>query len=206
MHGRVLLFLRPLILLPLREEKALQMQRKRILVLGVGNILLKDEGIGVKIVQRLESLYCFSSNVELMDGGTLGLRLLDPIANADYVIVVDAVQNGRPPGTLYRLPAEELGNRVSFKNSLHQLDLVETLAYAEILGNRPDAVVIGIEPADISPWGMELTESVAVAVPEMCSRVLREIETAGGSYTARSECARDHEMRKDFSDVPGHSS
>jgi len=165
------------------------MQQKRILVLGVGNILLRDEGIGVKVVERLQSEYCFSPNVELMDGGTLGLRLLDPIANADYVIVVDAVQNAQPPGTLYRLPADELAKRVTFKNSLHQLDLVETLAYAEILGNRPDAVIIGIEPADISPWGTELTESIAALFPEMCSRVLKEIEDAGGSYATRNGCA-----------------
>lgn len=165
------------------------MQQKRILVLGVGNILLKDEGVGVKVVERLQSEYCFSPNVELMDGGTLGLRLLDPIAEADYVIVVDAVQNARPPGTLYRLPVDELEKRVTFKNSLHQLDLVETLAYAEILGNRPDAVIIGVEPADISPWGTELTEVIAASVPEMCAGVLREIESAGGSYVARAGCA-----------------
>jgi hydrogenase maturation protease len=164
------------------------MQQKRILVLGVGNTLLKDEGIGVKVVEKLQSGYSFSSNVELMDGGTLGLRLLDPISNADYVIVVDAVQNAQPPGTLYRLPADDLAKRVTFKNSLHQLDLVETLAYAEILGNRPEAVIIGIEPADISPWGTELTEPIAALLPEMCSRVLKEIESAGGSYVPQSDC------------------
>jgi len=166
------------------------MKEKRILVLGVGNVLLRDEGIGVRTVERLQLDYRFSSNVELMDGGTLGLRLLDPISQADYVIVVDAVQNGQAPGTLYRLPTEELAKRVTFKNSLHQLDLVETLAYCDILGMRPEeAVIIGIEPADISPWGTELTEVVQSRFSELCDRVLKEIERAGGRYTVKDDHA-----------------
>lgn len=158
------------------------MSEKRILVLGVGNILLKDEGVGVKVVEKLGTEYDFSPNVELMDGGTLGLRLLDPICDADFVIVVDAVQNRGIPGTLYRLPVSEIEKRVTFKNSLHQLDLVETLAYAEILGKRPDAIIIGVEPEDISPWGMEMTDVVKARFQEICASVLEEIERAGGSF------------------------
>ncbi len=160
----------------------MSVERKRILVLGVGNILLKDEGVGVRVIEELQARCSFSPNVELMDGGTLGVRLLDPIAAADYVIVIDAVQNGGLPGTVYRLPADVLDARVSFKNSLHQLNLVETLAYAEMLGNRPDAVIIGIEPEDISPWGTEMTDTVRVRVPELIAGVLKEIEHAGGTY------------------------
>jgi hydrogenase maturation protease len=163
------------------------MSGEKILVLGVGNILLRDEGIGVRIVELLQAEYTFSPNVRLMDGGTLGLRLLDPISETDHLIVVDAVQNGQPPGTIYRLGTEELEKRVTFKNSLHQLDLVETLAYAEILGHRPDAVIVGIEPEDISPWGTELTDVVRARVPELCGRVLQEIEKAGGRFSSRSD-------------------
>ena len=162
---------------------------KKILVLGVGNILLRDEAIGVRVVEKLQETYSFSPNVDLMDGGTLGMSLLDPIYRSDYVIVVDAVQNGGTPGTLYRLPAEELNKRLKFKNSLHQLDLVETLVYTEMMGKRPEAVIIGVEPADISPWGTEMTETVQSRLQEMCSRVLSEIETAGGTFTPKIEAA-----------------
>ncbi|MBZ4659022.1 MAG: hybD [Desulfacinum sp.] len=162
------------------------MEANRILVLGVGNILLKDEGVGVRLVERLEASYTFSENVELMDGGTLGLRLLDPITQADHVIVIDAVQNGGAPGTVYRLPAEALNKRVTFKNSIHQLDLLETLAYAEVLGHRPSAVIVGMEPQDISPWGTELTPGVAAAVPELERLVLEEIRKAGGTWMPKS--------------------
>ena len=164
------------------------MGENRILVLGVGNILLHDEGVGVRVVEKLESEYEFSPNVELMDGGTLGLRLMEPISEVDVLVVVDAVTNGEPPGTLYRLPADVLAKRVAFKNSLHQLNLVETLALAEILGKSPTtAVIIGVEPVDISPWGTELTDIVQACIPEMCARVLEEVEKAGGSYSLKPE-------------------
>jgi hydrogenase maturation protease len=156
------------------------MAAQRILVLGVGNILLKDEGVGVRVIEQLQAEYSFSPNVRLMDGGTLGIRLLDDITGADHLIVVDAVRNDQPPGTLYRLPAEELTRCVSFKNSLHQTGLLETLAYAEMLEQRPTTVVIGIEPEDISPWGTELTPSVLEHMAALLDNVLKEIRQAGG--------------------------
>jgi hydrogenase maturation protease len=163
------------------------MGHKRILVLGIGNVLLHDEGVGVRVIERLQADYDFSENVELMDGGTLGMRLLDPIAQADHVIVVDAVRNGEPPGTVYYLDADFLATRVSFKNSLHEADLVDTLAYAEMLDKRPQAIIVGVEPQDISPWGLELTETVQAQLPEMVRRVLEEIKRVGGSFSPRPE-------------------
>jgi hydrogenase maturation protease len=158
------------------------MHKDRILVLGVGNILLRDEGVGVRAIEQLHAGYTFSPNVELLDGGTLGIRLLEYITAADHLIVVDAVRNGQPPGTLYRLPAEELPRCVSFKNSLHQTGLLETLAYAEMLEKRPSTVVVGIEPVDISPWGTELTPTIQDRLPKLVSKVLMEIARAGGTY------------------------
>ena len=167
------------------------MENKRILVLGVGNILLHDEGVGVKAVDKLQAEYDFSDNVQLFDGGTLGLRLLDPISEADHLIVVDCVRYGHPPGTLYRFSIEDFEKRVTFKNSLHQLDLVETLAFAEIIGNRPSTVVVGIEPENISPWGMELTEVVQARLGDMCAKVLEEIAAAGGSFRLRQDIPQE---------------
>lgn len=163
------------------------MVSQRILVLGVGNVLLKDEGIGVHLVHRLESSYNFSENVELLDGGTLGLKLLGPISEADHVIVIDAVQNGAEPGTIHRMSADVLARRVSFKNSLHQLDLVEALTYAEVLGRRPSCVILGIEPLDIEPWGISLTPPVAAKVAVLERLVLEEIEKAGGSWVFKAQ-------------------
>ena len=83
------------------------MSEKHILVLGVGNLLLGDEGTGVRVIEKLEDEYVFSNNVELYDGGTLGLKLLEPICRADFAIVVDIVQAGGAPGTIYRIEEKD---------------------------------------------------------------------------------------------------
>jgi hydrogenase maturation protease len=161
-------------------------EKQKILVLGVGNILLKDEGVGVYVIKRLEEEYEFSDNVEVFDGGTLGLRLTDQMTCADHVIVVDCVLNNGKPGDLYRLVDEDLRLSVAFKQSMHDLDLLETLCCCEIIGQKPTAVVIGIEPEDYqSGYGTELTETLQAKVPEMMERVLKEVKDAGGSYSPR---------------------
>ena len=154
----------------------------KILVLGVGNILLKDEGVGVKTVEKLRAEYSFSANVELMDGGTLGMALMEPIMEFDRLIVVDAVVNGGEPGTLYHLTGVEMGKSVAFKNSMHQTDLLETLATCKLLGNCPETVVIGMEPKDFDPWGTELTPPCQARLEDLCRAVLREITDQGGEY------------------------
>ena len=159
------------------------MPEKRILVLGVGNILLRDEGVGVRVVERLQADYSFSPNVSLLDGGTLGIKLMDAISSSDFLIVVDAVLNGLSPGTFYRLTGDEVRKSVAFKYSLHQTDLLETLACCELVGTRPETVVVGIEPEDFSPWSDELTPTVKNRVPELVKTVLEEISRAGGHFT-----------------------
>jgi hydrogenase maturation protease len=158
------------------------MSLKRILVLGVGNILLGDEGTGVRVIEKLEDEYVFSENVRLYDGGTLGLRLLDPISESDYVIVVDIVRGDGEPGSIYRIPERDLPKRIPYKSSLHELNLVETLIYAEELGNKPHAVVVGIEPGDWTAWSLELTEPVRTRLEDIVAAVLEEVAKAGGSW------------------------
>ncbi|MGD8664959.1 MAG: HyaD/HybD family hydrogenase maturation endopeptidase [Desulfobacterales bacterium] len=162
------------------------MRQKQILVLGVGNILLKDDGIGVRIVEKLQQEYAFSPNVRLLDGGTLGLRLLEPITGADVLIVVDAIISGQPPGTIERLPLAVLRKRISIKNSLHQLDLLETLAHAEFLERLSKTTIIGIEPEDTCSLSLELTDTVRARREDMVSAVLEEIFRAGGGYYPRA--------------------
>jgi hydrogenase maturation protease len=163
------------------------MSQKRILVLGVGNILLGDEGTGVRVIEKLEDEYIFSENVRLYDGGTLGLRLLDPIFESDYAVVVDIVRGGGAPGTIYRILEDDLPKKIPYKSSLHELNMVETLIYAEELGNRPTAVVIGVEPGDWSSWSTELTEPVRNRMEDIVTAVLEEIAKAGGSWR-KNEC------------------
>lgn len=160
---------------------------KRILVLGVGNILFTDEGLGVRAVGMLEETYDFSDNVTLMDGGTLGSRLMEPIMESDVLIVADAVLGNDPPGSLYRLVGDDLRKSLAFKNSMHQTDLVDTLIQCDILGNRPDAVVIGMEPTDYHTMCVEVSDATLEKLPAMVTAVLAEIEKAGGTCTARKQ-------------------
>jgi len=155
---------------------------KHILVLGVGNILLGDEGAGVRLIQKLEEEYVFSENVELYDGGTLGLRLLEPICRSDFAIVVDIVRSGGAPGAIYRIAEKDLSGKIPYKSSLHELNIVETLIYAEELGSKPETVVIGIEPGDWTSWSTELTGAVRNRMEDFVAVVLGEIEKAGGSW------------------------
>jgi hydrogenase maturation protease len=157
-------------------------QGTRILVLGVGNVLLCDEGIGVHAVESLRARYRFSSNVELLEGGTQGLMLLGSVLKTDSLIVVDAIKHGGEPGTVYRLELEEARNISSLKNSLHEFDILTTLSCVELLGNLPPTVFIGMEPEDITSWGTELTETASSRLEDLVSEVLKEIEKEGGTW------------------------
>ncbi|EMG38745.1 hydrogenase expression/formation protein [Desulfocurvibacter africanus PCS] len=158
---------------------------RNILVLGVGNILFTDEGVGVRLVERLQAEYDFSENVTLMDGGTLGTRLMDPIMASKYLVVVDAVLGDDAPGSIYRLTGDDLRKSLAFKNSLHQTDLVDTLIYCDILGNRPEAVIVGIEPHDYKTMAVDLSDTIQTRMPDLMAAVLAEVAKAGGSCTLK---------------------
>ena len=159
---------------------------RKILVLGVGNILYTDEGVGVRTVERLLEQYEFSENVTLMDGGNLGMRLMQPLMESDYCIVLDAVLGGDAPGTIYRLTGEDLRKSLAFKDSMHQSDLVDTLIYCELVGKRPDTVVIGMEPFDFKNMSVELSPTIADRIPAMIDIALKELHDAGGVATPKA--------------------
>lgn len=159
---------------------------KRILVLGVGNILFTDEGIGVSAADEIARLYDLSGNVTVMDGGTLGTRLMDPIMNCDLLIVVDAVLGDGPAGSIYRLTGEDLRKSLAFKDSMHQTDLVDTLIMCEIVGNRPEAVIIGMEPSDYHTLHVGISEVASERQAALLGFVLEEIVQAGGTYSLKA--------------------
>lgn len=158
-----------------------------ITVLGIGNILLTDEGFGVRVIEKLFDEYVFPDNVSIVEGGVLGIHLLGTLSTANHLIVVDAVKNKQPPGTLYRLEKEELPERILMKNSLHQTDFLETLTLCRMIEQAPETIVVlGAEPEDIETHGVELTPVVAARVDEMVGRVLQELDRLGVSYHQRS--------------------
>ena len=130
---------------------------RHIMILGIGCTLLSDEGFGVQGVHEIERRHEFPPNVELMDGGVLGINLLGYISQADHLIVVDAIRNKGKPGDLYRLAGDQIPQRIRAKNSLHQVDFLEALTLCEALDKVPETVIIGIEPEDIETCSIELT-------------------------------------------------
>lgn len=160
----------------------------KIVILGVGNILLQDEGVGIRVVQELERRYEFPDEVALVDGGTLGLSLLSVVNDAARLIVVDAVQNNRPPGTLYRLTADDLPKTVAYKTSIHQTDLVEAINICrEVFDHEPPVSIIGVEPSDMAPFGLELTPAVQAKVDDLVAEVIKELESLGKGPVSAKE-------------------
>ena len=157
----------------------------QITILGVGNILLSDEGVGVRVVEQLDRRYEFPDNVQVLDGGVLGVRLMGVIGNTDVLIVVDAVTNQQAPGTVYRLADDQVPRRVLAKQSMHQLDLPEVLALCSAIDKNPHTIVIGVEPEDITTLGVELTPTIAVKLDELVAMVLLELDQLGVQYNAK---------------------
>ncbi len=146
----------------------------RIAVLGIGNLLLKDEGVGVHLAQELSGIVD-ASNVNIIDGGTSPdiLSLVDP--SVDKLVIIDAVKIGYKPGTVYRFSSDDLDLDSVLPVSLHDIGVMESLRMMVLLGRQPKStVIIGIEPKTID-FGLELSPEVEEKLPEIIRLVLKEI-------------------------------
>jgi hydrogenase maturation protease len=145
-----------------------------ILILGIGNILLKDEGVGVHVVQRLKEMH-LPDDIEILDGGTAGLDLVDFIAERKKLIVIDAVNTGEKPGTIYRLTEENLAIQPKAIMSFHDIDFLDALHMSIVMDEKPEEiVVIGIEPKDMSD-GTELSPEIEERIPDIIKIVMQEL-------------------------------
>ena len=156
-----------------------------VTILGVGNILLTDEGFGVHVIRRLEKEYRFPENARIIDGGVLGLNLLNVILESDRLIVVDVIRSGNAPGTLYKIDNDEIPNRIKSKNSLHQLDFIESLTKGAAIGEVPYTVIIGVEPKDIENHSLDLTPEIEKAIEPIMDMVLSELDDLNIKYEKR---------------------
>lgn len=149
------------------------------LILGIGNILLRDEGIGVRVIEAMRTLP-LPDDVELCDGGTAGADLLAVICDRRRMIVVDAVDANTSPGTILRIEPSDLAPPTGPSLSLHDVGLVEALRMAALVRSAPASVVIfGVQTATVQP-GLELSTRVADAIPAVIERVLAELQAPPG--------------------------
>jgi hydrogenase maturation protease len=151
----------------------------KIVVLGVGNLLLADEGVGIHAIQDL-GRRDLPPEVELVDGGTSTLNLLPNLHRARAVIVIDALKAGGTAGDIYRCRPEDLVENQEQPMSLHQVDFVQLLQIAERLGyGIGPAVIYGVEPGEIT-WSMDLSPAVAAKMPRLLELVVAEIARIRG--------------------------
>jgi len=148
----------------------------RITVLGVGNLLLTDEGVGVHVAQALLSGdYEFPPEVEVIEGGTDGFGLLHIITATDYLLIIDAVKGGDEPGAIYRFEVADITASVdTFKTSVHQISILEVLNFADLVGQKPKTIIFGVEPESTAPC-LELSPCIAAKLPRIIEFVQAEI-------------------------------
>ncbi len=146
-----------------------------VLVLGIGNLVMSDDAVGVMVAQLLQQRYKFADNVEIMDGGTLGLDLLPKLENISNLIMIDAVETGKAAGTCVRLSGQELPIALQTKISPHQMGLKDLLAVSELMGHTPkEMVLIGVQPGSIE-MEVGLTAEVEAQLETLVSSVLAEL-------------------------------
>ena len=174
------------ILSHLEDDPLLQGNYLRpVLVLGLGNILLHDEGIGVRVVQRLQQIYQFPTDVELMDGGTAGMALYEHIIDRSHLIVIDAVNTGDPPGTLVTLERNALPAYFRTRVSPHQMALSDILAALQVVGlPLPDIVLLGIVPASLAT-GIGLSDPVLEKLDTLVSMAVDRLARIGREIRPR---------------------
>ncbi len=148
---------------------------KKAVVLGVGNLLLSDEGVGIHVVKELMEMD-LPPGVSVVDGGTHGFGLLDFITDADRLIIIDAVKGGGEPGTVYTFKIDNLENHIGeIKLSVHQFGILEMLNLATLFGRVPETTVIGIEPKSVD-FGTELSYEVRSKIHKVIELVMEELK------------------------------
>ena len=162
------------------------MDLEKIMVLGIGSILFTDEGFGIRVIEELDRQFKFPDHVSVVDGGVLGVHLLGVMSEADHLIVIDAVKNKGNPGDLYRIEGKDLPERIRQKNSLHQIDFLESLTLCQALDKVPETVVLGMEPLDIETLSVDMTETGNSRVKPMIEQILLELDRLDVRYRLRA--------------------
>ena len=171
--------------------------RVSLLVLGLGNVLLRDDGLGVAAVARLQAAYDWPADVQVLDGGTLGLALLPYVEAAEAVILVDAVRDELPPGTFVKIAGDAVPPAVATRLSPHQVGVADLLDGARWREHYPAHVaLLGLVPESIE-LALGLSTPVAAALDTLVGRVVDEARDLGFTFrpkTAHETPTCDHRV------------
>lgn len=168
-----------------------------IAVIGIGNILFKDEGLGIYATEYLKQNYQFSPNVDLIDGGTLGMNLIHYYQNYEQVILLDTIsvesstegklKDAAEPGAVYSLDSESLQGLGAYRKTAHEVEVLQTLELAALTGETAKIQVIAMVPEDIQTVAIQLSQTVEQAMPLMIQTTLEYLESLGIEVKANSK-------------------
>ncbi len=151
-----------------------------VAVVGAGTVLFRDEGVGVYAQRYLKENYDFTGDLTLVDGGVLGFQLMTYYTDYDRVIILDTItMKEEARGALYNIPGEELLGLGSYKQTAHEVEIVEMLEIAALNGNLGDVSIVGIVPEDILSVKIGLSDTLKKAFPDFIATALSEIEKSG---------------------------
>ncbi|WP_300369422.1 HyaD/HybD family hydrogenase maturation endopeptidase [Hydrogenimonas sp.] len=162
-----------------KEATGIGMDEASTVVIGIGNILFKDEGVGIYAAKYLEENYHFSPAVDIIDGGTLGFKLMTYYQSYEKVVILDTVSIKDKPGSVYNLPAESLMGLGSYRRTAHEVEVVEMLEICSMLDSMAEVNIIGIVPEDIECVDISLTETIRKNFGHLIDETVRELERSG---------------------------
>ncbi len=151
----------------------MSLEMRDTVIIGIGNILLQDDGVGVHVVNQLES-ETLPSTIELVDGGTSTLDTLGYFLDYRKVIVVDCLRAGLEPGTIYKIEPEDIKNYQKGNLSIHDVQILDVVKMANMMGHYPEVVIFGIEPKTISV-NLEMTDLMYAKIPEVIANIKKEL-------------------------------
>lgn len=162
-------------------------EKPHVTILGIGNTLYSDEGVGIHALPLLEEAFAEDENVELVEGSTDGIKLLGPVEEADFLIVIDAINAGLNGGELIVLYDDEIPAYYGIKMSIHQVTFQEVLFAAKLRESYPKKIaMIGVQPDSLA-LGVELSETVKSRLPDLVKRVREEVDAWMTSQFSRKE-------------------
>jgi hydrogenase maturation protease len=156
-----------------------------VVVAGIGNTIMQDDGIGVWAVRALAEDYVLPPRVRLLEGGVIGLQLVHELCSAEQLLVIDAMRSEGPPGTIYRLDGDSLRKGRRTTMSLHEVSIVEVLSVGEFMGLRPRVRILGVQPLEATAFGLELTPVLRATLPRVVAAAVEELEDMGVAVAER---------------------
>jgi hydrogenase maturation protease len=151
---------------------------RNALILGVGNLLLTDDGFGVHVINALKNS-AFPENITLLEAGTVSHQLIPMLREIDVLIVLDVIEAGDTPGSVFKFSPDDLQYTSHQMFSLHQISLIDILRMAELTGGKPETVIIAVQPKDVSSWSLELSDEVRAVIPRVRELIIEELKKAG---------------------------